>query len=149
MKGKRQNKIIEIIAKEPIRTQDELAAALSGHGIQATQATVSRDIKELRLIKTVRSDGYVYSLPEEHSTTKDAARMRKVIGGSVLRIDSSENIIVIHTLPGNANSVSYLIDAEQWGDLLGTVAGDDTIIAVARSKDLTQSIVERLQDLLE
>lgn len=149
MKGKRQKRIVEIISKEPIRTQDELAAVLQNEGYNVTQATVSRDIKELRLVKVARGDGYAYSMPKGQLPMQDGNRLRRIFRDAVLNIACSENILVIHTLPGNANSVCSLLDAAEWDEFLGAVAGDDTILAVAKTKDHVESLMQKMQNLME
>jgi len=148
MKSKRQKRIIEIIAQEAIRTQEELATVLQNEGIRVTQATVSRDIKELQLIKVARGGGYAYSLPKGQAPVRDENRLRRIFRDAVLKIDASENIVVIHTLPGNANSVCSLLDAAEWSEFLGAVAGDDTILAVATSREDAAVLTERMRDLL-
>lgn len=149
MKSKRQKRILEIINQEPIKTQDELAVLLQNEGIQVTQATVSRDIKELHLIKTAKGDGYAYSLPKGQTPVRDENRLRRIFRDAVLRIAGSGNNVVIHTLPGNANSVCSLLDAAEWDEFLGAVAGDDTIIIVTKSNDHTAMLLDRMQDLLD
>jgi transcriptional regulator of arginine metabolism len=149
MKNKRQKRIMEIISQEAINTQDELAAHLQNEGIHVTQATVSRDIKELRLVKVARGDGYAYSLPKGQLLIQDNTRLKRIFREAVLRIAASENLIVIHTLPGNANSVCSLLDGAEWEEYLGGVAGDDTIIVVARSEDDVGPMLERMQGMLD
>jgi transcriptional regulator of arginine metabolism len=150
MKGRRQKKILEMIAHEPISTQSELVLALQNNGFNVTQATVSRDIKELRLVKIARSDNqYVYGLPKGHVPIQDENRLRRLFRDAVMHLDHSENIVVIHTLPGNANSVCSLLDAVAWPEILGAVAGDDTIIVVIRSKEAVPLIMSRLNAILE
>jgi len=148
MKSKRQKRIIEIIAQKAIGTQEELAAVLQSEGIRVTQATVSRDIKELQLIKVTRGDGYAYSLPKGQTPKHDEQRLRRIFRDAVLKVDGSENIVVIHTLPGNANSVCSLLDTAEWTEFLGAVAGDDTILVVATSVTDAATLMERMRDLL-
>ena len=149
MKSKRQKKIIEIITQEAVSTQDELAAALLREGIHVTQATVSRDIKELHLIKAARGEGYAYSLPKGQTPVRDENRLRRTFRDAVLRIAASENIVVVHTLPGNANSVCSLLDAAEWEEILGAVAGDDTILIVAKSSGHVEPLMQRMHSLLD
>ncbi|MCL1804427.1 MAG: arginine repressor [Clostridiales bacterium] len=149
MKSKRQKRIMEIINQEPIGTQEELAQHLLNEGISVTQATVSRDIKELRLVKVARGDGYAYGLPSGQPSIQDNTRLRRILRDAVLRIAESENIIVIHTLPGNANSVCSLLDGAEWEEYLGAVAGDDTILVVAKSKDHVAVMMDRLREMIE
>ena len=148
MKSIRQKRIIEIIDRELVRTQDELATILRREGIHVTQATVSRDIKELHLIKVARGDGYAYSLPKGQMPLRDESRLRRIFRDAVLRVVHGENVVVVHTLPGNANSVCSLLDAAEWEEFLGAVAGDDTILIVTASTAHAQILVNRLQGLL-
>lgn len=148
MKSARQKRIIEIINHEAVRTQEELANILQEEGIQVTQATVSRDIKELQLIKVAKGDGYAYSLPKGQMPLRDENRLRRVFRDAVLRVVSSEIMVVVHTLPGNANSVCSLLDAAEWEEILGAVAGDDTILIVARSRADAVTLMERLLGFL-
>jgi len=149
MKSKRQKRIIEIVSQASVGTQDELTAILRREGIKVTQATVSRDIKELHLIKIAKGEGYAYSLPKGQLPMQDESRLRRIFHDVVMRVVSSENLVVIHTLPGNANSVCALIDASEWEEYLGSVAGDDTIIVVAKSKEHSQALEDRLKKLIE
>jgi transcriptional regulator of arginine metabolism len=149
MKNRRQKRIMEIINQEAISTQEELAAHLQKEGIRVTQATVSRDIKELRLVKVARGDGYAYSLPKGQAPIQDNTRLKRIFRDAVLRIVDSENLIVIHTLPGNANSVCSLLDGAEWEEYLGGVAGDDTIIVVAKSRDDVRSMMEKMLGMLD
>jgi transcriptional regulator of arginine metabolism len=149
MKGKRQKRIVELIGKEPIRTQDELAAILQSEGYNVTQATVSRDIKELRLVKVARDDVYAYSMPKGQLPMQDSGRLRRIFRDAVQTIASNENIVVIRTLPGNANSVCSLLDAAEWEELLGAVAGDDTILVVAKTKEHVAGLVEKMHSLMD
>ena len=149
MKTKRQKRIVEIIGKQAIRTQEELAAILYEEGFDVTQATVSRDIKELRLLKIAKGDGYAYSMPKGQAPVQDVNRLRRVFKDSVLGVASSENIVVVHTLPGNANSVCSVLDGAEWEELLGAVAGDDTILIVARTREHVASLMAKMNAMLE
>ncbi|KJS84905.1 MAG: ArgR family transcriptional regulator, partial [Peptococcaceae bacterium BICA1-8] len=127
MKTKRHKKILELIQNQNISTQEEVAEALRREGFNVTQATVSRDIKELGLSKVaIGNEVYKYGLPME--VTVSQSRLKFMIKEFVLRCDYSENIIVIKTPPGNAQAVASVIDSAQWKEVIGTVAGDDTIL---------------------
>ena len=150
MKSRRQKKIVEIIERELIRTQGELAGALLSEGFQVTQATVSRDIKELHLVKSNRGDNvYAYNAPKGHLPLQDESRLRRIFRDAVLRIDASENLVVMHTLPGNANSVCSLLDSAGWEEVLGAVAGDDTIIIVARTREQVPQLLQKMKKLTD
>ena len=148
MKTKRQRKILEVIKENIIGTQEELADILKQEGFNVTQATVSRDIKELALIKiSAGNDQYRYSLPTE--ITVSETRLRFMLKEFVLNYAASENILVVRTAPGNANAVASALDNAQWAEILGSVAGDDTILMVARKKEEIPRIIEKLEYYLE
>jgi transcriptional regulator of arginine metabolism len=143
MKGQRLLKIREIISTQEIETQEELVEKLREAGFQVTQATVSRDIKELHLVKIPTPNGtYKYSLPAEPSYNPEQ-KLRRILLDSFVSIDRAENLIVMKTLPGNAHAVGAIIDALDWSEVLGTICGDDTILIIVRSADAAQSVVER------
>lgn len=148
MKAKRQRKILELIKENIVGTQEELAELLTREGFQVTQATVSRDIKELALIKiSTGGDQYRYSLPSE--ITVSETRLRFMLKEFVLNYAASENILVVRTAPGNANAVASALDNAQWAEILGSVAGDDTILLVARTKAEIPRIIDKLESYLD
>ncbi|PWI58775.1 transcriptional regulator AhrC/ArgR [Sulfoacidibacillus thermotolerans] len=149
MKGQRLLKIREIISENVIETQEELVDALRDAGFAVTQATISRDIKEMHLIKTPTADGkYKYSLPTAPSSYQPDVKLHRLLNDVFVAIDFAENLVVMRTLPGNAHAVAVLFDTLDWPEILGTVAGDDTILLIARSKDNASFIVERIKSLL-
>ena len=144
MKRYRSMKIKEIIQHQIIETQEELAAALKREGIIVTQATVSRDIKDLMLIKIPYKDGhYRYAL----STEKPGIMSKNHT--SFLFQESSMNLIVIHTLPGSAQSVAAAIDQTRYSEIMGTLAGDDTILLIMRNPDDVELFKKKIQELLK
>lgn len=150
MKGLRHAKIKEIVDKNIIETQEELAEALRKDGIEITQATVSRDIKELMLIKVPTGDGrYRYAFPPDQNLTFSQARMERTFQDSVVSMDVSENLIVLRTMPGTAQAVAYNIDYVRWPEILGTVAGDDTILIVVKSTSLVEKVMDKFRALLQ
>lgn len=150
MKRYRYTKIKEIVKSRPIETQEELANALMEEGIDVTQATVSRDIKELMLIKIPTGDGrYRYALSPEESVVLSRSRISRLFQDSITGIDSSVNLVVLHTLPGSAQSVCFAIDHARWGEVIGTVGGDDTILLVARTIEDVEEIKKRISDLMK
>ena len=150
MKALRHSKIKEIIEERPVETQEELAEMLREKGIEVTQATVSRDIKELMLIKVPTGDGsYRYSFPVEQNVVFSQTRMERMFQDSVLGIDYSLNLIVLRTLPGTAQAVAYTIDTARWPEVLGTVAGDDTICVIVKPPEAVGSVMARFRNLLE
>ena len=149
MKILRHAKIKEIVEQQVIETQEELAESLRSHGIEVTQATVSRDIKELRLIKVPTGDGrYRYAYPMEQSLLFSQSRMERMFRDSVVAIDYSENIIVLKTLPGGGQAVAATIDHAKWPEVIGTVAGDDTIFIVVKPEKDVHKVVERFESMM-
>lgn len=150
MKRNRSAKIRDIVQTQVIETQEELAAALQREGIAVTQATVSRDIKELGLIKIPYQDGrYRYAVSPEKGTAMSKAHINILFQEAVLRIESSGNMVVIHTIPGSAPSVASAIDNSSLHSVLGTLAGDDTILMVIRSEKDVPALMARIQGFLE
>lgn len=150
MKAARQRQIIDIITNNKIETQDELAAALKARGYEVTQATVSRDIKELGLVKVPTEEGsYRYAMPQDQRPPNARERMRRMFLDAVTRLDSSENLIIVHTLTGTAHAVAACIDQVHWPEIIGTVAGDDTILIVVKPKDAVDKVLGEFQSLLE
>ena len=148
MKSIRHTRIKDIIENKVIETQEELAEELRKKSIDVTQATVSRDIKELMLIKLPTGDGrYRYAFPLEKNVVFSQSRMVRMFQDSVTSIDYSENIIVIKTLPGAANAVASTLDYAKWPEIIGTVAGDDNILAVIKPIQAVEDIVQRLKIL--
>jgi transcriptional regulator of arginine metabolism len=148
MKAQRHIKIREIIANKDIETQEELVEELKKAGYNVTQATVSRDIKELHLVKVPTNDGrYKYSLPADHRFNP-LQKLKRMLTESFVGIEKSENLIVMKTLPGNANAVGALIDNLDWPEIIGTIAGDDTILISCRDREKVPEIVNRFIDLL-
>ena len=150
MKRFRYTKIKEIVQSRPIETQEELAKALQEEGIEVTQATVSRDIKELMLIKVPTSDGhYRYALSQEQNMLMSKNRMARLFQDSIVRVDSALNQIVIHTMPGSANMVAAAIDLAKWENVIGTIAGDDTILIITNSTESVPKITKVIVTLMK
>mgnify|MGYP001217223111 FL=1 len=148
MKAQRQIKIREIIANQEIETQDELVKALRKAGYHVTQATVSRDIKELHLVKVATNNGaYKYSLPADQRFNP-LQKLKRLMQDSFVSIEHSGNLIVLKTLPGNANAVASLLDHLEWKEIIGTIAGDDTILIVCRENVDIEEITQRFTDML-
>lgn len=131
MKRGRHSRIIELIQNKPIATQEELLQELHSMGYNVTQATVSRDIRELKLVKTLSANGkYCYSLSEVQNTDLGTS-LDALISKSVVSVASAQNLVVIKTLPGMAQAVCASIDAAQFAGIVGSIAGDDTIFLAA------------------
>lgn len=149
MKAQRHIKIREIITSKEIETQDELVEELKLAGYNVTQATVSRDIKELQLIKVPTASGsYKYSLPSDEKRFNPLRKLKRTLQESFVNIDHAENLIVIKTLPGNAHAVAAVMDHLDWEEIIGTLAGDDTILIICRSKDQAPELVQRFLELI-
>lgn len=149
MKTVRQIAILDIIAEKNVETQEQLAEALKERGIQVTQATVSRDIKELRLVKVLSPDGVsCYAQPEEKKSGM-ADRFIRMLTESLLSVNASGNMIVIKTLPGVAGAACEAMDGLNWPEVLGSIAGENTIFLVARAEAEVPEVVRRIQDMMK
>lgn len=147
MKMTRHAKIKEIIDQNKIETQEDLAAALRSEGIEVTQATVSRDIKELMLVKVPDANGnYHYAYPKEHNMLLTPGRLERTFQDSIVSIRHSDCMAVIRTLPGTAQAVAYAIDYMKWPEILGTIAGDDTVFVVLEDKVGVETLLHRFKD---
>ncbi len=148
MKAKRQALIREIVEAQSIQTQEELAEALRVRGVVATQATVSRDIREMHLLKVLdENGGYRYATMEKNDTGVND-RLIRMLSDSVVEINSANNLIVIHTLPGSAHVAAEAIDNLKWSETIGTIAGDNTILVIVRSNDEVESVIRRFRGLI-
>ncbi|MEL3972474.1 transcriptional regulator ArgR [Rossellomorea oryzaecorticis] len=147
-KGQRHIKIREIITNRDVETQDELVESLKNSGFNVTQATVSRDIKELHLVKVPLMDGrYKYSLPADQRFNP-LQKLKRTLTDAFVKIDTAGHMLVMKTLPGNANAIGALIDNLDWEEILGTICGDDTCLIICRTEGETKVITERFLDML-
>ena len=151
MKERRQRAILTLVATRPIHSQDELVALLEAQGYASTQATVSRDIKELGLVKVpikdAREDDGLFKYVVPSATASYVSRLHRVVAELVTSIDGAVNLIVLRTGPGSAQMVASAIDEAAWPEILGTVGGDDTILAIVRSIDEMPVVKQRFIDL--
>jgi transcriptional regulator of arginine metabolism len=143
MKYNRHAKILEIIEKYVVETQEELADRLKEMGMEVTQATVSRDIKELRLIKVMTEDGKYRYAPISHTEGSLTNKLLTVFSESFLSCDYANNIVVVKTLPGMAQACGSAIDSLRWTDIVGTIAGDDTIMIVCRAEKFAEELMDK------
>ncbi len=149
MRYSRQDKILEIIAENEIETQEALAEKLAESGFNVTQATISRDIKELQLIKTQSSSGrYKYAIAPQVSASGASDRFHKIFKNTVSSIASSGNIIVLKTLSGCANAAGEAIDSIGSDGILGCLAGDNTVFVVVDSPGHVPVIVKKFSDII-
>ncbi|GIN89565.1 arginine repressor [Siminovitchia terrae] len=147
-KGRRHLKIREVIGNKEIETQDELVDYLKNQGFNVTQATVSRDIKELHLVKVPLPDGrYKYSLPADQRFNP-LQKLKRALTDSFVSIDSTENLLVLKTLPGNAQAIGALIDNLDWDQIMGCICGDDTCLIICRTSENAKDINERFINML-
>ena len=145
MKNARQNKILELIEEYEISTQEALIQRLSEHGFESTQTTISRDIRQLRLIKGPTGRGtYKYVAPEVRKGN-DAPGHNSALTDAVIKIESAQNIIVVKTMSGMANAIAVCIDSLQIRDIIGSVAGDDTILLVLKTTEKALAIESELK----
>ena len=149
MKSKRQAQILELIREQDIETQNQMMGALAERGIKSTQATLSRDIKELRLVKKLSANGiYCYTTPAQDDSNEREVRLRKIFRECVVSFDTAQNIVVIHTLPGLANAAASALDHMEIQDLVGTIAGDDTAFLAMRSVSSALVFAKEIEDML-
>jgi len=149
MKTARQIAILDIIENRDIETQEELAAALEQRGIKVTQATVSRDIKELRLLKVLSSTGVYKYATADKAENGLTDRFIRMLAESVLSVAGSNNLIVVKTLNGSAGVAAEALDSMHWPEILGTLAGDNTILLVIRSNEDVPNVIQRIQDIMK
>ncbi len=150
MKNQRQAKIMEIISTRNVETQEQLLAALQKEGFRGTQATISRDIKELRIVKELTSLGtYRYTASTNDVPGSFSARLNAIFRECVTGVDYAQNIIVIHTLPGLASAAGSAIDTMNMSVVLGTLAGDDTVIVVMRDNNAAAVFCGEIKSLID
>ena len=150
MKKHRQEKMLELISRYEIDTQDELIERLRDHGYEVTQATVSRDIRELKIAKMTTGNGtYRYVLPKQQSDAATGMRFSNTLIDSIVSVDHACNIVVLKAYAGLAQAVAVGIDGMNMHQVLGCVAGDDTILIVARDAECATVIADRIRMLLK
>ncbi len=149
MKTKRQAKILELIKKNEIETQEELSDYLEREGYQVTQATVSRDIRELKLTKVAMNNGRQKYVALSERAEDMTEKFVHVFKAGFVSMDMAQNILVIKTVSGMAMAVAAALDAMQLHEIVGCIAGDDTIMCAVRSVDDTVAIMGRLRKIIE
>ena len=149
MKAKRQALIREIVEAQSIQTQEELAEALRAHGVVVTQATVSRDIREMHLLKVLAEDGSYRYATMEKSDSGMNDRLIRMLTDSVVEMNSANNLIVIHTLPGSAHVAAEAIDNLKWPETIGTIAGDNTILVIVRTNEEVDTVMKRFHSIIK
>jgi transcriptional regulator of arginine metabolism len=148
MKSSRQVAILEIISNQAVETQEELAEELGRRGFRVTQATVSRDIKEMKLIKVQSSGGsYRYALADNADSSINE-RLIRMFSDTVLSIASTYNQIILKTISASANIAAEAIDSMRWPEILGTIAGDNTILLIVRTIEEVPDVLDRLNGMM-
>lgn len=148
MKVKRQEALLELVSRFEIETQEELAEKLCQAGFSVTQATVSRDIRELKLTKIQHGNKQVYAVLKEAEYPNNSKYI-DILKHSFVSVDMAQNILVIKTASGTAMAVATALDSLHWGEIVGSIAGDDTVMCAIRTVEDTKKLVKRLEDILK
>ncbi|NWG13476.1 MAG: arginine repressor [Acidobacteria bacterium] len=143
-KKARQAKIIELVRENAVTSQKELARCLKMRGFHATQSTLSRDIREIGLVKARGS----YQLSPQSAVVPEDRLLRRTFRDLLVRVAGSGNIVMVKTPPGNGHSLGVVLDAAQWPEILGTVAGDDTVFILLKSARLGARVIRRIEEYL-
>lgn len=150
MKGTRQSEILRIIGEVEVETQEQLLEELSKREIRATQATISRDIKQLHLIKELTGHGtYKYVVSDRKTSMNYAERLRTIFRECVTSYDVAQNIVVINTMPGLASAAAAALDGMEIPDMVGSLAGDDTAILIMRTNDAADEFCTTIHEMLK
>ena len=150
MKGTRQAEILQIISEQEVETQEQLLEELKKRGIFSTQATISRDIKELRLVKELSAAGnYRYTVSVQKNSYNEAGRLRNIFKEGVTSFEMAQNIIVVKTMPGLASAACAALDGMELPDVVGSLAGDDTAILIMRTNEAAVSFCDEIHKMLK
>ena len=150
MKNDRQRRILEIVEREAIDTQEQLQQKLQEQGVTCTQATISRDIKQLHLIKEPVGQGrYRYTVSSQRNKLNVADKLRTIFRESIISVDSAQNIVVIKTMAGLANAAAAAMDGMSISGLVGTLAGDDTALLVMKDAEMAKGFCEDIHEMLK
>lgn len=150
MKALRQTEILHIIQENDIETQDQLLEELEARGLKSTQATISRDIKELHLVKELTAHGaYRYAVSERKTSLNIANRLHTIFKESVTTFEAAQNIVVIKTMPGLASAACSALDGMKLPDMVGSLAGDDTALLIMRSSETAENLCEEIKRMLD
>ena len=145
MKTYRQSAILDLVSQHAVRSQDTLRRRLATRGITATQATISRDIKELGLVKRAADGAYQMAQPETPSAAVTGDRARRAVAAYLRRSDRVQQLLVLKTDPGQAQPLAFALDQAAWPEMVGTVAGDDTVLMVTRTERSARTLERRLE----
>lgn len=149
MKRARQAEILNIIQAVDVETQEQLLDELKARGFSATQATISRDIKELRLVKELSGGGYRYASSERKGLADSDARLRNIFKEGVTSVDRAQNIVVVRTMPGLASAACSALDGMEIAGMVGSLAGDDTGMLIMRDSASAEAFCSEAHKLLE
>ena len=149
MKRARQAEILNIIQAVDVETQEQLLDELKARGFSATQATISRDIKDLRLVKELSGGGYRYASSERKGLADSDARLRNIFKEGVTSVDRAQNIVVVRTMPGLASAACSALDSMEIPGMVGSLAGDDTGILIMRDNDAAERFNQEVHKLLK
>lgn len=149
MKSNRRQKILEIIKKHPVETQEELTSYLLKEGITTTQATISRDIRDLKLTKVPTPEGKQRYSVIEHTSHELNKKYIRVLREGFLHVEQAQNIIVIKTVAGMAMAVAASIDAMNWDEVVGCIAGDDTVMCAIRSAEEAIEVIKMIKEIVK
>ena len=150
MKTQRQAKILELVSQQDVQTQEQLLDMLQKAGYICTQATISRDIKELRIVKELSREGiYRYSITAQNSGSSISTRLNAIFLECITGVDHAQNMVVIHTIPGLAGAAASAVDAMKMQSVLGSIGGDDTVLIVLRDSSSAAELSAQLQNLLK
>ena len=144
----RQARILQLIRERDASTQDELVLGMKAAGLDVTQATISRDIKELGIVKVMTGTGTQKYVSMERTGEAISGRLMKIYAESVLSVEPAMNLIVIKTMPGMAQACASALDSMRLSDLVGTIAGDDTVFVATRSNELAEQLSEVLTRMI-
>lgn len=148
MKIKRQEAILELVKKQEIETQEELAEKLNKAGFAVTQATISRDIRELKLTKIQHGAKQIYAALTENKYS-NSNKYIDILKHSFVSMDMAQNILVVKTASGTAMALATALDSLHWDEIVGTIAGDDTVMCAIRTVEDTKKLMKRLEEILE
>ena len=148
MKRARQAEILSIIQSQAVETQEQLLQALRSRGFTSTQATISRDIKELHLVKELSGGCYRYTAYPRPGADNSQGRLRNIFKEGVLSVDAAQNLVVIKTMPGLASAACSALDNMEMADIVGTIAGDDTGVLIMRDAESAEELCEEIREML-
>jgi len=148
MKSQRQSKILELIAQQDIETQEQLLLALEACGVHSTQATISRDVKELHIVKELSQSGVYRYTVQQSEASSYFSRLNKIFHECVIKLDYAQNIVVIKTMPGLASAACSAVDGMEIAYVVGTIAGDDTGLIVMRDAEYAREFCEELRGII-